>query len=102
MVAAGTIKDLYVGIAKLCGINSERPEKLLLLVETYDGRVKQKFVDLSEALADAIRGTMTLLAYKYSKPEEGPSSNGKEIHIFQRYAHLFPSRLQPKVNSPSS
>ena len=77
---------MYSSIAKLCGVDPEQAEKLLLLVETSDGRIKQKFTDLKEPLADAIRprSTSTLLAYKYPSPDLGPSSGGKEMHVFQR------------------
>ena len=81
---AGTIHDLYKALAKVSGIEAEQPEKLLLLVEIYSGRVHQKFVDMGEPLADGIRGNVTLLAYRYPSSEVGPASGGKELHVFQR------------------
>ena len=81
---AGTIGDLYRALAKVCSIEAERPENLLLLVEIFSGRVHQKFVDMGEPLADGIRGNVTLLAYRYPSSEVGPASGGKELHVFQR------------------
>ena len=58
--------------------------KVLLIVEIFNGKVHTKFTDAKEPLADGMRGSMTLLAYKYLSADEGPSSGGKELHVFQR------------------
>lgn len=84
------MKDLYISIAALVGIEKAQADKLLLLVDTFDGRVRTKFTDLKEPLADAVRGNMSLLAYKYSSADLGPSSGGKEMHVFQRYVKSSP------------
>ena len=81
---AGSVKDLYAGLAKMCGLVTDEPEKVLLLVEAYDGRVRTKFTDLKEALADAFRGNIAIVAYKYPSAHCGPLSGGKEMHVFQR------------------
>lgn len=62
---------------------------VLLLVEIFSGKVHTKFTDAREPLADGIRGSMTLLAYRYPSSAFGPASGGKELHVFQRQGHLL-------------
>lgn len=80
---AGTVGDLYKALAKAVGISAAKPDSVLLLVEIWQGTVFRKYTDLQGLLADAIHG-QSLLAYRYATDANGPSSGGKELHVFQR------------------
>lgn len=80
---SGTVGDLYRGLAQMCGAPSGPPESVLLLVEISQGQVYRKYTELQEPLADAIC-RQPLLAYKYADADAGPTSGGKELHVFQR------------------
>ena len=66
-----------------CGVASEKPSDLLLLVEISLSQVHRMFTEMKDRLADVIQ-RHSLLAYKYRSVEEGPASGGKELHVFQR------------------
>lgn len=89
LFAAGTVGDLYKALAKACGVASENPSDLLLLVEISLAQVHRMFTEMKDRLADVIQ-RHSLLAYKYSSVEEGPASGGKELHVFQRHVFIRP------------
>ena len=77
------VRDLYQAVAKTCGLEQQRPEAVLLIVEVYSLRVHQKFMDMAAPLTE-IRDNDELLTYVYPSEAHGPLSGGKELHIFHR------------------
>jgi len=100
------VRDLYKALAKVLGLPSEDPQKLLLLAE-YDSRhTLSMHSEGSEALSTV--GTTNgggfyssskplLLAYHYASSDQGPSS-GKQLLVYHRCCSQFVwGRLTPAL-----